>query len=87
MRKNLLLLKDSLEHLKIKFINTWLQFSKIVYMDKLDNVTNKYNNASHSAIKVEPVDIKSSKYINSGKEINNKDPIFKFGDNVQNTKI
>ena len=56
-------------------------------MDKLDNVINKYNNASHSAIKVEPVDIKSSKYINSGKEINNKDPIFKFGDNVQNTKI
>ena len=56
-------------------------------MDKLDNVINKYNNTCHSAIKVEPVDIKSSKYINSGKEINNKDPIFKIGDNVQNIKI
>ena len=56
-------------------------------MDKLDNVINKYNNTCHSATKVEPVDIKSSKYINSGKEINNKDPIFKIGDNVQNIKI
>ena len=56
-------------------------------MDKLDNVINKYNNTCHSAIKAEPVDIKSSKYINSGKEINNKDPIFKIGDNVQNIKI
>ena len=29
---------------------------------------------------MEPVDVKSNKYINSGKDINNKDPKYKIGD-------
>ena len=36
MKENLLLLKDSLEPYKIKFIDTWLQYQKIVYIGKLD---------------------------------------------------
>ena len=30
--------------LKTKFINTWLQYKKNVYIDKLDDLVNKYNN-------------------------------------------
>ena len=45
--------------------------SKKVYIDKLDLV-NKCSNAYHSTVKVNPVDIKSKTYIDSGKEINEK---------------
>ena len=34
-----------------------------VYIDKLDDVVNKYNNTYHSTIKMKPVDVKSSTYI------------------------
>ena len=37
----------------------------------------------HSTIKMKPVDVKSSAYIDSSKEITNKDPKFKIGDNVR----
>ena len=60
--------------------------SKNVYIDKLDNIVNKYNNIYHSTIKMEPVDVESSKYIDSSKEINNKDPKFKTGDIVRISK-
>ena len=49
--------------------------SKNVYIDKLDDIVNKYKN-TYRTIKMKPVDAKSSTYINSGKEINNED--FKF---------
>ena len=51
---------------------------KNVYIDKLDDIVNKYDNRYHRTIKVKPADIESSTYINSGKEINNKDPKFKI---------
>ena len=60
--------------------------SKNLYIDKLDDILNKYNNAYHSAIKMKPVDVKSNTYIDSGKEINEKDPKFKIGDNVRISK-
>ena len=56
--------------------------SENVYIDKLDDIVNKYNNTYHSTIKIKPVDIKSNTYVNSGKEINNEDPKFKVGDIV-----
>ena len=33
-----------------------------VYIDKLDDIVNKYNNTYHSTIKMKPVDEKSSTY-------------------------
>ena len=36
--------------------------SKDVYIDKLDDIVNKYNNTHHSTIKMKPVDVKSSTY-------------------------
>ena len=54
--------------------------SKNVYIDKLDDIVNKYNNTYHSTIKIKPVNVKSNTYTNSSKEINDKNPKFKIGD-------
>ena len=43
--------------------------SKNVYIDKLDNIVNKYNDRYHSTIKIKPVDAKSNTYINPSKEM------------------
>ena len=43
--------------------------SKNVYIDKLDDIVNKYNNTYHSTIKMKPVDVKINTYIDSGKKI------------------
>ena len=41
-----------------------------VYIDKLDDIVNKYNN-TYTTIKMKPTDVTSSKYINFGIESNN----------------
>ena len=53
------------------------------YIDKVDDIVNEYSNTYHRTIKVKPVDVKWSTYIDSSKEINNKDPKFKIGDIVR----
>ena len=60
--------------------------SKNVYIDKLDDIVNKYNNTYHSTIKMKAVDVKPSTYIDCSKEINNKEPKFKIGDIVRISK-
>ena len=57
--------------------------SKNVYIDKLDDTVNEYYNAYHTTIKMKPIDVKDNTYINTDKEINNKDPKFKVGDRVR----
>ena len=57
-----------------------------MYIDKLDNVSNKYNNAYHSTIKINFFDVKSNTYINSIIGTNDKDPKFKIGDIVRISK-
>ena len=42
--------------------------SKNLYIDKLDDMVNEYNNTYHSTIKMRPVHVKSDTYINSNKE-------------------
>ena len=61
--------------------------SKNVYIDKLDDIVNKYNNKYHGTIKMKPVDVKSRAYIDSCKGINDKDPKFKIGDIVTISKF
>ena len=46
--------------------------SKNVYIDKLDDIVNKYNDVYHTTIKMKPADVKSNTNINSSKEINDK---------------
>ena len=54
-----------------------------MYIDDLDDIVNECNNAYHRTIKVKPVDVKDNAYINIGKEVNDKDPNFQFGDHVR----
>ena len=60
--------------------------SKNVYIDKLDDIMDEYNNTYHTTIKMKPADVKDNTYINADKEINNKDPKFKVGDHVRISK-
>ena len=60
--------------------------SKNLYIDKLDDIVNKYNNKYHGTIKIKPVTVKSSTYIDSSKEINDQDCKFKIGDIVRISK-
>ena len=72
--------------LKNKIDKYMTSVSKKVYIDKLDDIFNKYNNTYHSTIKMKPINVKSSTYIDSSEEINNKDPKFKVGDIVRITR-
>ena len=60
--------------------------SKNVYIDKLDDIVNKYNNTYHRTIKTKPFDVKDNTYINIDKKVNDKDPKFKVGDPVTISK-
>ena len=69
--------------LKNKILKHMTSISKYVYIDKLDYIVNKYNNKYHITIKMKPIDVKSNTYIDSSKEVNDKDPKFKTGDIVR----
>ena len=60
--------------------------SKNVYIYKLDDIVQKYNNKKHRTIKMKPIDVKDNTYIDFGKEINDNDPKFKVGDHVRMSK-
>ena len=72
--------------LKSKIYKYMTSISKNVYIDKLDDIVDKYNNTYHTTIKMKPIDVKDNTYINAEKEINNKDPKFKVGDRVRISK-
>ena len=57
--------------------------SKNVYIDKLDDIFNKYKNTHHNEIKMKSTDVKSITYIDSSKEINDNNLKFKIADNVR----
>ena len=46
--------------LKNKIYKHLTSVSKSVYIDKLDDIVNKYNRRFHSTIKRKPVDVKSN---------------------------
>ena len=60
--------------------------SKNLYIDKLDDIFNKYNNAYHSTIKAKPIDVKSNIYIESSKENNERDPKSEISDIIEISK-
>ena len=72
--------------LKGKIYKYMTSISKNVYIDKLDDIVDEYNNTYHTTIKMRPIDVKDKTYINTSKEINNKDPKFKVGDRVRISK-
>ena len=72
--------------LKSKIYKYMTSISKNVYINKLDDIVDEYNNIYHTTIKMKPIDVKDNIYINTSKEINNKDPKFKVGDHVRISK-
>ena len=60
--------------------------SKNLYIDKLDDIVNEYNNIYHRIIKMKPVDVKDNTYIDFSKKVNDKDSKFKAGDHVRISK-
>ena len=43
--------------------------SKNLYIDKLNDIVNEYNNTYHSTIKIKPVDVKDNTYIDLKKKL------------------
>ena len=64
---------------KNKIYKYMTPISKNVYIDKLDDIVNKYNHRYHSTVEMNPVDVKSNTYIDSSKKINDKDHKFNSG--------
>ena len=52
--------------LKSKLHKYITSISKNVYIDKLDDIINEYNNTYHRTIKMKPVDVKNNTYISIG---------------------
>ena len=69
--------------LKSKIYKHMTSISKNVYIDKLDDIVNEYSSTYHTTIKMKLIDVKDNTYINTDKEVNDKDPKFKVGDRVR----
>ena len=72
--------------LKTKVYKCMTSISKNVYIDKLEDIVNKYNNSYHRTIKMKPIDVKDNTYIDSTALHSNKDLTFKVGDHVRISK-
>ena len=59
-----------------------------MYINKLDDIVNEYNNTYHRTIEMKLVDAKDNTYIDSMELLhtNDKDPKFKVGDHVRISK-
>ena len=81
-----LIAKRFIRTLKDKIYKYMTSISKNVYIDKLDDIVNTYNNTCHSKFKIKHVDIKSSTYNDTRKEIYDNDAPFKTIDIVRISK-
>ena len=68
--------------IKNKIYKHMTSVSKNVYIDKLDDIVNEYNNTKHRTTKMKPIDVKDKTYIDFGKEVNDNDPKFNVGDHT-----
>ena len=64
--------------LKTKIYKYMTSISKNVYIDKLDDIVNEYNNTYHRTIKMKPVDVEDNTYIDFEKEVNDLERISKY---------
>ena len=72
--------------IKNKIYKYVTSISKNMYIDKLDDIVNEYNNTKHRAIKMKPIDVKDNTYIGFGKKVSDIDPKFKVDDPVRISK-
>ena len=66
-----------------EFYKYMTSVSKNVYINNLTDIVNKYNDTYHGTIKMKPVDVKSSTYIDFCKKHKDKDPKFTVDDHVR----
>ena len=69
--------------LKTKIFKYMTSGSKNIYIDKLNDIVTEYNNTHHRTIRIKPVNVKDSTYIDIKKEVNDKDPKLKVGDHLR----
>ena len=72
--------------LKGKIYKYMTSISKNVYIDRLDDIVDEYNDTYHETIKMKSIDVKNNTYINIGKDINDKDSKFQVGGHVRISK-
>ena len=72
--------------LKNKISKHMTAVSKNVYIDKLDDIVNEYNNTYHRTTKMKPIEVKDNTYIDSIKEVHDKDSKFRVGNHVRISK-
>ena len=74
--------------LKAKTYRYMTSTPKKMYIDKLDDIVNEYNNTYHRTIKMKPVDVKDNTYIDPMElpHANDKDLKFKVGDPLRLSK-
>ena len=72
--------------LKNKIFKHMTAISKNVYFDVFDNIVNKYNDAVHRSIKMEPVEVTSDSYAEYNEDFNVTKPKFKVGDHFRISK-
>ena len=77
--------------LKTKIYKYITSVSRNVYIDKLDDTVNEYNNVYHITEKMKQFNVKDNTYIDSmelhsSKEVNDKDRKFNVGDHVRISK-
>ena len=57
--------------LKNKIYKYTTSISKNMYIDKLDDIVDEYNNTYYRTVKMKPIDVKDNTYIiDIGKEVN-----------------
>ena len=72
--------------LKNKIFKHMTAISKNVYIDVLDDIVNKYNNAVHRIIKIKPINVTNDSYAEYNEDSNKKGPKFKVNDQVRISK-
>ena len=72
--------------LKNKIYKHVTAVAKNVCIDKLDDIVNEDNKTYHRTIKMKPIEVKDNTYMDSIKEVNDKDSKFNVGDHVRISK-
>ena len=86
IKETMLLSERFIRSLKNKIYKYTTVISKNVYIDKLDNIVNKYNNTNHRTVKRKPIGVKSNIYIYFEVKNIEMDLEFKVGGHVRISK-
>ena len=66
--------------------NKIYKYMTLISKNKLDDIINRYNNTYHRTIKINPVAVNDSTYIDHSVESNDNDPKFEINDHMKISK-